>query len=355
MRTMWLSVRALALLAVVALPSVQAAEAGSILSVCSQSALVELPLPATDPFAADPPITPFPRSAPPRCIAGPGAVSSSISSSGPGLVPGFLFWDARSRISVDPALGISFSGFAQASFNDVPASLGIGALAGTGGGFIDDLTIAPPPGVSGSAVLVLPMHVTGGVSTAGTVIPAAGEGPFIPHVGEFTYQFELSSTSSFGFAQDTFGLSTFGETLVCGPAACGNTPVLFDETRIVKLPFTFNEELFLNASFGVDASFFLNAPFDAGFLGGFSIADFSHTITFGPATVVDAAGNVIPGVTIASDIDYLAGTRGPAPIGVPEPSTLALLASALIVGGVARHTAHRRERCSVRRQADRSV
>jgi len=189
---------------------------------------------------------------------------------------------------------------------------------------------------------VIPMHVTGSVSTAGAVVAAPGEGPFIPHVGEFAYRFLASSGSSFGSSQDTIGLTTTGETVVCGPAACGNAPVLFDVTRLVRLPFTFNEEFILDASFGVDASFFLNAPpGTGGFIGGFSFADFSHTVTFGPATVVNASGTAIPGVTIASDIDYLAGTRATAPIGAPEPSTLMLLASALIIGGTVRRMAAR--------------
>ena len=341
MRTMWSLLGALALLAVAAILTVRAAEGGSIQSVCSSSGLGELP--GTQPFAADPPIPAFPGVALPRCISGPGAVGSSISSSGPPGFTGSFFWDTGSTISVDPALGISFTGLAQVSFNNVPASFGLGAVAGTSGSFLDEMMISAPPGVSGSAVLVLPMHVTGAVSTAGAVVAPAGEGPFIPHVGEFTYSFSASSGSLFGSAHDTIGLSTTDETLVCGPAACGNAPVLFDQTRLVKLPFMFNEELFLNASFGVDASFFLNAPpGTGGFLGGFSIADFSHTVTFGPATVLDASGNVIPGVTIASDIDYLAGTRATTPIGVPAPSTAMLFASALIVGGAARQVARRR-------------
>jgi len=55
-------------------------------------------------------------------------------------------------------------------------------------------------------------------------------------------------------------------------------------------------------------------------------------------------------VTIASDIDYLSGTRAttpigvPGPIGVPQPSTMALVASTLIVGVAARRMALRRDR-----------
>jgi len=346
MRATWSLLRALALLTVVALLTAPAVEATSIQSVCSGTGLSQAGL---QPFATDPPSTGFPPVSLPRCIGGPGAVSSSRSSSGPPGFMGSFFWDAGSTINVDSATGFSFSGFAQVSFNDLPANFDIGAVAGTSGQFLDKVTISPPPGVSGQAELVIPMHVTGSASTVGAVVTAPGDPRGIQHSAEFQYRV-IAGGSVFGVSEDTIGLSTTGETLVCGPAACGTAPVLFDETRLVKLPFVFNEEFLINAGFSVDASIFPNGPPEAGFLGGSTIADFSHTVTFGPATVVNASGDVIPGVTIASDIDYLAGTRAaapigvPGPIGVPQPSTVVLLASTLIVGGVVRRMVHRGRR-----------
>jgi hypothetical protein len=66
------------------------------------------------------------------------------------------------------------------------------------------------------------------------------------------------------------------------------------------------------------------------------------------ATLTNASGNVIAGVTIASDIDYLAGTP------VPEPSTASLLASTLITAAAARGMAHQREN-SARASSVRSL
>jgi hypothetical protein len=331
MRAMWNLLRALALLAVVALLTVPAAEAVSIQSVCSSTGLAAGGLPA---FATDP------VSGPERCIGGPGAVSSSRSSSGPERGIGG-FWDAGSTISADAITGFSFSGFAHVAFSTIPARFGISAVAATGGQFRDQVTILPPPGVSGRAELVIPMHVTGSASTVGAVVATPGN-IGIQHTAEFQYGFVAFSGSLLGRSQDTIGLTTTAETLVCGPAACGPAPVLFNQTQLVALPFVFGETFFIDASFTVDAFILPNGPPDAGFLSVISAtADFSHTVTFGPATVVDASGNVIPGVTIVSDIDYLAGTRAsvpiaPGPIGVPEPSTLVLLASTLIAGGAAR-------------------
>ncbi|MGZ5234692.1 MAG: PEP-CTERM sorting domain-containing protein, partial [Caldimonas sp.] len=99
-------------------------------------------------------------------------------------------------------------------------------------------------------------------------------------------------------------------------------------TMLVDLPFTFGEQFYLKGVFSVDASFFLNAPSGVP-LGGTSIADFAHTITLGPASVLDASGKVVAGATIVSDIDHLAGV-GTAP--VPEPPEFALLAAGFAFG-----------------------
>jgi hypothetical protein len=217
-------------------------------------------------------------------------------------------------ITADSGTGFKFSGSAQVSFNNVPPSLGVGAIAGTSGNFLDLLTILAPAFSGSAGKLVIPLHVTGSVSAVGTVV-----GPGIPHTGELTYNL----FDDFGHSNGTIGLSTTGETLVCGPAACGSEGVPFNETRLVQLPFTFGAEFELGGSFGVDASFFLNAPpGPGGFIGGHTTASFDHTVTFGPATVLDAAGNVITDVTIISDIDYRAGTR--VATAVPEPPTASL-------------------------------
>jgi hypothetical protein len=338
MRTMWSLLGALALFAVLALRTAPAAEADSIQSVCSSSGVAQTGL---QPFATDPPSTGFPPVSLPRCIPGPGAVSSSLSSSGPPGFVGAFFWNAGSTITADHATGFSFTGFAQVSFNNLPADFHIGAVAGTSGTFRDEVTILPPPGISGQAQLVIPMRVTGSATTVGAVAPDGAIG--IEHTAEFLYNIASLGSVLFGRSQDTIGLSTTAETLVCGPAACGPAPVLFDETRIVKLPFMFNEQFLIDASFGVDASILPNGPPGAGFLGGSTTADFSHTVTFGPATVVDASGHVIPGVTISSDIDYLAGSA-PAPTpAVPEPSTAVLLFSGLFGLGLSAWRQRRRK------------
>jgi hypothetical protein len=318
--------------------TVPATEAVSIQSVCSSTGLAQTGQP---PFASDPQDTP-------RCIAGPGAVSSSRSSSGPFTTPGnFFFWDAGSTITADSTTGFSFTGFAQVSINNIPANFDIGSIAATSGQFQDQVTIVPPAGVSGQAELVIPMHVTGSASTVGAVVVTPGTNIGIQHTAEFQYSFVAFGSVLLGRSEDTIGLSTPGETLVCGPAACEPAPVLFDQTRLVTFPFVFGETFFIDASFSVSALILPGGPPDAGFVSGSTTADFSHTITFGPATVVDASGNVIPGVTIASDIDYLAGTRAttpigmPGPIGVPQPPTVMLVASTLIVGLAARRMARR--------------
>ena len=325
--------RAGLLLAALVSLTVPPAQASSVQSVCSGSALAQTGFP---PFVADPGLAH--GVALPRCIAGPGAVSSSITSDGPpGYSPGFLYWDAHSVISVDPATGIRFSGYAQVNFNDVHPDLGIGSVAGTDGTFLDLVTIdAPPILAAGAGTLEIPLHITGSATALGTVV-----GPGIPHTAELTYDFQSLGSVTFGHAGDSIGLTTTGETLVCGPAGCGPAPVLFDRTVIVDLAFTFGEPFYLKGVFGVDASFFLNAP-SGGFLGGTSIADFAHTVTFGPARVLDASGNVVAGATIASDIDYLAGTRVAA---VPEPQTFALFAAGLGCGlGVLRRRSRRQGR-----------
>jgi hypothetical protein len=308
-----------ALLAGVVFFAVLPAHASSVQSVCSGSAAGQLSFP---PFAADPPVSG--GVALPRCISGPGAVSSSIASDGPpGYLPGFLYWEARSTMSVDPASGIKFSGYAQVNFNDVRTDLGIGSVAGATGTFLDVVTItAPHVLASGSGTLEIPLHITGSATTLGTVV-----GPGIPHTAELTYDFQSLGTVTFGHVADKIGLTTTGETITCGAAACGAAPVLFDQTVLVDLPFTFGEEFALKGVFGVDASFFLNAP-SAAFLGGTSIADFAHTVTFGPARVLDANGDVVVGATIVSDIDYFAGTAA----AVPEPHTFALLTAGLGFG-----------------------
>jgi hypothetical protein len=304
----------LVFLAVATFLSVSAASGASVQSVCAVTGFIELPI--QQPFATDPAMTGFPPVTQPRCITGPGAVSSSLTQGGrPGVVD--FAWDARTTISVDPSTGVLFSGFAQVSFPGDPPNIGLGAIAEVNGSFLDKVTISAP-GVSGQGVFVIPLHVTGAVSAVGTV---AGSG--IPHTGELTYSFLSAGLTSFGRAQGTVGLSTTNETLVCGPAACGVAPVLFDQTVLVQLPFTFGEQFDLSGTFGVDASFFLNAA-TGGILAGSTTADFSHTLTLGPATVTDASGNPILGVTIASDIDYLAGTI------VPEPSAAALLTATLM-------------------------
>ena len=299
------------------------AHASSIQSVCSGSGLAQFPGPFP-PFATDPAMSN--GVALPRCIAGPGAVSSSVTSDGPpGYVPGYLYWDAHSTISVDPATGIRFSGFAQVNFNDVRPDLGIGSVAATAGTFLDLVTItAPTVLASGAGTLEIPLHITGSATTLGTVV-----GPGIPHTAEMTYDFQSLGTVTFGHAADTIGLTTTGETIVCGPVACGPAPMSFDRTVLVDLPFTFGEQFYLKGVFAVDASFFLNAP-AGGFLGGTSIADFAHTVTVGPARVLDAKGDVVAGATILSDIDYFAGTAA----AVPEPQTFALLTAGMGLGVV---------------------
>jgi len=295
------------------------ARASSVQSVCSGSAVAQTGLP---PFAADPAISN--GVALPRCITGPGSVSSSITSDGPpGYLTGFLYWDAHSAMSVDPVTGISFSGFAQVNFNDLRPDLGIGNLAGTEGVFLDLLTITAPPALaSGSGTLEIPLHITGSATTLGTVV-----GPGIPHTAELIYDFQSLGTVTFGHSGDEIGLTTSGETVTCGAAGCGAAPVLFDKTVLVDLPFTFGEQFYLKGVLAVDASFFLGAP-AGGILGGTSIADFAHTVTLGPATILDANGHVVAGATILSDINYLGGTAA----AVPEPQTFALLAAGLGFG-----------------------
>ena len=291
------------------------AHASSVQTVCSGSAISQLGFPA---FASDPATTN--GSGFPRCITGPGTVSSGISQNEAGR----LLWDTRSTISVDPALGIQFSGFAEVTFNNMPANINIGDAAGTVGYFLDDVTITAPPALaSGSGTFEIPLHITGSASALGTVV-----GPGIPHSAELVYDFLSLGTVTFGEATDTIGIDTTGETVTCDAAACGISPVLFDKTVMVRLPFTFGEEFTLKGVFSVGASFFLDSPTE-GFLSGLTIADFAHTVTLGPARVLDANGDLVVGATIASDIDYFAGTTTAA---VPEPSSLALLTAGIGFG-----------------------
>jgi len=317
--------------------------ASSLQSVCSSSALSQTP---SDPFATDPPFTGFRHDFLPRCIAGPGSVSSGISSDGGpvGFGPGSLFWDAHSAITVDQAT-VRFSGYAQVTFNDIGAASQLASYAGTSGTFLDLMTILPPAGVSGHAELDIPMHITGSGSAVGTVVGAG-----IPHAADFTYDFRASSASFFEQATDTVGVHTTGETLRCNGATCAQAPVEFDRIVLLRFPFVFGEEFFFQGGLSVTASFFLNSD-SPGRISGSTTADFSHTMTFGPATVVDASGRVIDGVTILSDIDYL-GAAAASPI--PEPPPWLLLAAAVSFAPLLRHrmrsrasgVTHRRRRAT---------
>jgi len=135
---------------------------------------------------------------------------------------GLFFWDAGSTITANSATGFSFTGFAQVGFNNVPANFDIGAIAATGGTFLDQVTILPPSRVSGQAQLVIPMHVTGSASTVGAVTPGPTLG--IQHTAEFQYSFTAFGSVLLGRSQDTIGLSTTGRRSCADPRHAGLLP-----------------------------------------------------------------------------------------------------------------------------------
>jgi PEP-CTERM motif len=246
-----------------------------------------------------------------RAIHGFGSVSSEIEFAEPVFGFGPFVYSSRSATSVDPVQGFSFSGDASVSFNDANLTA-LNARAHTEGRFSDEPLISNPLHNGQHAFLSIPLHITGAASAVGS--DAAATSPF-GHTAQLTY--DLFSTGCI-CPPSHIGLTTAGETL-------GGT-VLFDQTVMVQLPFTFGQPFNFTASFAIDA--FLQMAFDQNVVsGGSTEANFGHTVTFGAATVVDAEGNPIPGSVVLSDFDYLAG---PAAGSVPEPSSLVLLGLAVL-------------------------
>jgi hypothetical protein len=262
------------------------------------------------------PASPAPGVIGARQISGFGTVSSEIQYDQPAAHSGPFVYQAQSQITVDPATGISFSGLASVSFNATDL-VGLDARASTGGGFVDEALISVP-GLNGvRAFLSVPLHISGAVSTLGADLVV----PF-QHVGQLTYEFDSTTGCSFILGpcpKGTVGLSTPSET-IAGPFA-------IDQTITVNVPFILGEPFTFDAQFGVNAE--IAMPFDpsAPPTGGLTTADFVHTVTFGPATVLDNNGAAISGAIVLSDFNYLAEPNPPT--GVPEPATLALLAIGL--------------------------
>ena len=292
--------------AIVTFVSAAPAEAGSVQEVCSASAIGFV--------GSSPPLRSDPASSS-RCIPNAGAVGSGLSVASQSI-PGFVAggsWAAQSVINVDPAAGISFTGSAEVS------NIFYG-YAGTSSGFRDLITISAPAGVSGSAFLEIPLHVTGAVTAVGS----SAEFP-ITHSMTLDYYFDSLTDSFDGISNGSIGLTTLDETTTCVGLNCSVVPALLDQTKMIKLPFNFGEQFLLRGSFAVSASM-LQA---SGGIDSAARADFSHTALLGPASIVDGDGNLISGATIESDINYFAGAAVAA---VPEPDTFGLLAAGLGCG-----------------------
>ena len=299
--------------------------AGTLDYVCSTSDVYADEDIIHQPVASDPPDLPYPLNGtfPQRCSNTFGSVSSAITKD----ESGFFTSTAQSVISVDPVTGVRFYGSAAVAFNDVELNAE-NRRAATSGSFGDEITITAP-GVSGIAYLSIPIHVTGSVTAAGVYVGDPG----VRHLADFSYR--IYSSTCFGSVvcpSGGFGISTTGETLGGGGAgggAVGVVPEDFDQVVVVKVPFTLGQTFQLSPSFSVEASIWLPFVPGAPTLGGLAAADFSHTVLFGPASVLDADGNPIPDATIESDLDYFSGA-------VPEPSSSLLVAAAAAVLTLAR-------------------
>lgn len=263
----------------------------------------------------------FPVAIPPPA---PGAFSQTMVASPPAIANSQFEHSFTSDNSVDIwtaniAMGaVSFAALASVASNNFGGG-GPGAATALGT-FTDDLVVNGPAGVTGGGTILLPLHVTGAVGIIANATPLLAEAGF----SVFCATSPLTGSGSVCGGSNSI---PFSVSVPHAPQFVFDHPQVVDLSLMLTVPFTFGQEFFLERQVWVSAGLDMpecDAPCsNEGTVEG----RFDHTGVWGPAIVLDAAGQVVSGATIesGSGIDYLNPTGGTSGPSVPEPGTLAML------------------------------
>jgi hypothetical protein len=200
-----------------------------------------------------------------------------------------------------------FSGSAHVSI-DQESVLETQFTASNSDELFDALTVQFPALDGTGGTLLVPIHVTGGISGTSLNDPTAA--PALPPTINGALQIFCTGSFVGGCGSDSVFVSVDD----------GAALQPFDEMFVMTIPFAFDQPVSFDVTFRLSAG--LRGAHCCSVDTFSGIVDGSDRGAFGPATVLDANGAAVSGATIVSDsgYDYLA----------PEPDEWTLDAAALV-------------------------
>jgi hypothetical protein len=200
----------------------------------------------------------------------------------------------------------AFSGSTHVSLNQLGA-YETQFTAQSSGELLDGLTVQFPSLEGTTGTLLVPVHVTGGISGTSSNDPVSA--PALPPTINGSLVFFCTGSFVGGCGSDSVFV-TVDDGAALQP---------FDQMFVMTIPFAFDQPVSFDVTFRLSAGLRGAHCCSADTFSG--IVDGSDRGIFGPATVLDANGDAVSGATIVSDsgYDYLA----------PEPDEWALDVAAL--------------------------